>query len=44
VKGITLKNKLLRWKQFQIYVAIEKLHMKIMQEEYDVPMSGHCGE
>jgi hypothetical protein len=36
VKGITLKEGLLKWKQVQIYVLIGKLHTKIMQEEHDV--------
>jgi len=34
VKGITLKEGLFKWKQFQIYV---KLCTKIMQKEHDVP-------
>jgi hypothetical protein len=44
VKDITLKEKLFKWKQSQIYVPIRKLHTKIMQKEHDVPMVGHHGE
>jgi hypothetical protein len=44
VRGITLKEGLIIWKQSQIYVLARKLCMKIMQEQHDVPMSGHYGE
>jgi hypothetical protein len=44
VKGITLKEGLLKWKQSQIYVPIRRLHMRIMLKEHDVPMAGHHGE
>ncbi|CAM6006783.1 unnamed protein product [Sphagnum balticum] len=41
VKGITLLDGLLKWKQSRIYVSKGKLSMKVMQE---VPMVGHHGE
>jgi hypothetical protein len=44
VKGITLKERLFKWKQSQIYVLARKLCTKIMQEEHDVPMVGCHGE
>jgi hypothetical protein len=37
-------NKLLSWKQSQIYVLEGKLCTKVMQEVHDAPMAGHCGE
>jgi ribosomal protein L32E len=36
MKGITLKEGLLKWKQFWIYVLIGKLCTKIVQEEHDM--------
>jgi hypothetical protein len=36
VKVITLKKRLLKWKQSWIYVLAGKLHTKIMQKEHDV--------
>jgi hypothetical protein len=39
VKGITLKEGLLKWKQSQIYVPMGKLCTKIMGKKHDVPMA-----
>ncbi len=36
VKGITLLNGLLNWKQSWVYVLKGKLHMKVMQEMHVV--------
>ncbi len=44
VKGITLKEGLIIWKQSQIYVLARKLCTKIKQKEHDMPMLGHCGQ
>ncbi len=44
VRGITLLDGLLKWKQSHVYVPKEKLHMKVMQDVHDVPMAGHHGE
>jgi hypothetical protein len=44
VKGITLLDGLLRWKQSRIYVPEGKLSTKVMQEVHDMPMAGHHGE
>jgi hypothetical protein len=41
VKGITLLDGLLRWKQSRIYVPKGKLSTKVVQE---VPTVGHHGE
>ncbi len=34
-----LKGRIAQMEVSQIYVSIRKLHMKIMQEEHDVPMA-----
>ncbi len=39
-----LKEGLLRWKQFRIYVSTKKFRTNIVQEEHDVPMAVHCGK
>jgi len=44
VKGYTLKEGLLKWKQSQIYVLVGKLCTKIMEKTHDVPMARHHGE
>jgi hypothetical protein len=44
VKGITLKKRLLKWKQSQIYVLVGKVWIRIMQQEHDVLLARQHGE
>ncbi len=44
MKGITLLDGLLRWKQSCVYVLEGKLRTKVMQEMHDAPMVGHGSE
>ncbi len=44
VKGFTLLDRLLRWKQSIVYVLKGKLRTKVMQEMHDAPMVRHQNE
>lgn len=44
VKGIFLKDRLLKWKQSPIYVPTDKLHIKVLKEVHNVSMVGYQGE
>jgi hypothetical protein len=44
VRGITILDGLLKWKQSWVYVLEGKLHTKVMQEVHDASMVGHRGE
>jgi hypothetical protein len=41
MRGIFLKDGLLKWKQFQMYVLVNKLCTKVLEEVHDVLMATH---
>ncbi len=44
MKGIYLKDNLLKWKQSRMYVQAGKLCTEVLEEVHDVLMVGHWGE
>lgn len=44
MRGIFLEDKLLKWKQFRMYVLVGKLHTKVLEEIHIVPMAGYQSE
>jgi ribosomal protein S21 len=41
VKNISLKDRLFKWKQSQVYVPSNNLHTKVLEEIHDILMVGH---